>query len=61
MFEVDSRWTPHPVIVTIGQNRIVLGSSSIPIIPLLQGRGGPPKVDWKFPEKDSELLFSTAT
>ena len=29
------RWTPHPVIVTIVDNH-VLGSSCIPIIPLLQ-------------------------
>ena len=33
------RWTPHPVIVTIEDNRIMLGSSYILIIPLLQGRG----------------------
>ena len=33
------RWTPHPVIVTIGVMVIVFGSSYIPIIPLLQGGG----------------------
>ena len=35
------RWTPHPVIVTIRDNRDVFGSSYTLIIPLLQG-GGPP-------------------
>ena len=33
------RWTPHPVIVTIGRIGIILGSSYIPILPLLQGGG----------------------
>ena len=33
------RWTPHPVIVTIGVMVIIFGSSYIPIIPLLQGGG----------------------
>ena len=34
--EVD---TPHPVIVTIRDKRILLGSSYIPFISLLQGGG----------------------
>ena len=33
------RWTPHPVIVTIMDNEILLGSSYIPTILLLQGGG----------------------
>ena len=31
------RRTPHPVIVTIRDNKDILGYYSIPIIPLLQG------------------------
>ena len=34
---VSLRWTPHPVIVAIRDIRTILGSSSVPIIPLLQG------------------------
>ena len=34
---------PLPVIVTIRDSVIILGSPYIPIIPLLQG-GGPPKL-----------------
>ena len=44
------RWTPHPVIVTIRDN-IILGSSYIPIISLLQG--GPPKLDGQPPGHSS--------
>ena len=35
------RWTPHPVIVAIRDNKdyCILGSYYIPAIPLLQGRG----------------------
>ena len=49
---VDLRWTPHPVIVAIRNSKdcirillysyyttIILGSSYIPTIPLLQGGG----------------------
>ena len=36
----EFRWTPHPVIVTIRDNRDhITRSSYIPIIPLLQGGG----------------------
>ena len=37
---IEFRWTPHPVIVTIWMIRIILGSSYIPTIRLLQGGGG---------------------
>ena len=42
--QISIMWTPHLVTVTIGIMVIVLilGSSYIPIIPLLQGGGGPP-------------------
>ena len=33
------RWTRHPVIVTIGDNRDYIRASYILIIPLLQGGG----------------------
>ena len=34
------RWTPHPVIVTIGDNiGIILGSFYTPVFPLLEGGG----------------------
>ena len=36
---LELRWTPHPVIVTIRDNRIRLGSYYSPIILLLQGGG----------------------
>ena len=36
-YEVYFRWTPHAVIVTTGIIVIILGSSYIPTIPLLQG------------------------
>ena len=35
---------PHPVLVTIRENRDSIGFSYIPMIPLLQGGGGPPKI-----------------
>ena len=34
-----TRWTPHPVIVTIRENRGYIGVLLYPIIPLLQGGG----------------------
>ena len=33
------RWTPHPVIVTIGDNGDYIRVLYIPIVPLLQGGG----------------------
>ena len=36
---ISFRRTPHPVIVTIKDNRDYIGSSYIPVIPLLQGWG----------------------
>ena len=38
-YKVPLRWTPHPVIVTIGDNRDDIKASYIPTIPLLQGGG----------------------
>ena len=36
----DVHWTPHPLIVTIGDtSNYLVGSSYIPILPLLQGEG----------------------
>ena len=39
IYELWFRRTPNPVIVTIGIIGIILGSSYIPIMPLLQGGG----------------------
>ena len=36
---VSTRWTPHPVIVAIRDNKDYIRSSYIPTIPLLQGGG----------------------
>ena len=41
LYSIGFRWTPHPVIVVSGIMRIISGSSYIPVMSLLQGRGPP--------------------